>query len=117
MRVQDPYRLSLFKLSGLLIYHAGHVQLDGCRYNYNGRPIAKLNHGAGYMLIELIDPVFPDRLLLPEEQADPNYGQSAGKLIDALSFKIGGNCAQEFIKILDHIKSINDQHIFRTHAA
>lgn len=113
MRIQDPYRLSLSKLNDLLIYHSGYVHLDGNRYNYNGYPIAKLDHDAGYMMIELIDPVFPEHLLLPEEQADSNYQQNERQLVESLSFRIGSNCAAVFSRILEHINSINDQHIAR----
>ena len=113
MTVKNPYELALYKLGNLLIFHAGCVELRGNTYLYNGQPIVTLSPVGRIMLIELISPVFPDYLLLQVEKciAPPqlNFGQS----IDTFNFRIGRNCQEEFEKILDHIKSVNEQHVFR----
>jgi hypothetical protein len=108
MRVQDCFELALLKLSNLLIFHAGHVRLRGDRYVYNGQPVVMLKQNGEFIFIDLIEPVFPEDLLLPNEEAS-----DCGDIVSSTLFKIGTNCRSDFQAILEHIKSVNDQHVFR----
>lgn len=116
MLVPDVYELALFKLHYRLIFHAGHVKLRGDRYLYNGAPVVRLNHVAGHIVIELTEPVFPEGLLLPEEHGIAPSQLSFGRSIKAFKFRIGNSCKAEFKQILDHIRSVNERHVYRIHS-
>ena len=117
MLVQDEYELTLFKLYCRFIFVAGYVKLRGDRYLYNGKPVVRLNQAAGYMLIELHQPDFPEALLLPGEEKEDQNIPGEQPLIQSFHFRIGGECQEEFRRILDHIRSVNELHIHRKLAA
>ncbi|WP_394694729.1 hypothetical protein [Hyphobacterium sp.] len=109
MRVQDCFELTLLKQSNLLIFHAGHVKLRGDRYLYNDQPIVELKKNGEFISINCIEPVFAEELVLPDEAASDGANVTSSTL-----FKIGTNCRSDFQAILEHIKSVNDQHVFRS---
>lgn len=103
MIVQNPYELTIFKLTCKYFYKSGHVKLRGDRYLYRGVPVVTLEDIGGNCHVTLYDPFKRNVIKLSILQLSS---------IKTQIFTIipGEICTKQVFNIDAHIAHINEMH-------